>query len=52
MKKCVITRVGNMLADQQAPVMLRASKVPSSRLGRLFHYGCKSGLVPLKSLSR
>lgn len=25
-----------------APVMLRASTVPSSRLGRLFHYGCES----------
>jgi hypothetical protein len=26
---------------RQAPVTLRPSKVPSSRLGRLFHYGCQ-----------
>ncbi|WWD20079.1 hypothetical protein CI109_104553 [Kwoniella shandongensis] len=25
--------------DEESPVILRASKVPSSRLGRLFHYG-------------
>ena len=25
----------------QVPLVLRASKVPSSRIGRLLHYGCE-----------
>ncbi|KAL7424905.1 hypothetical protein Q5752_000592 [Cryptotrichosporon argae] len=28
-----------IVEEEDAPVVLRASKVPSSRLGRLFHYG-------------
>jgi len=29
----------------QTPVVMRASKVPSSRIGRLFHYGCKFAVL-------
>jgi hypothetical protein len=34
--------MGIGLTYYKAPVTLRASKVPSSRIGRLFHYGCES----------
>lgn len=27
--------------EEETPVILRASRVPASRLGRLFHYGCE-----------
>lgn len=34
------TCIANNLSTK-TPVILRASRVPASRLGRLFHYGCK-----------
>ena len=40
-----------LLTSAQPQVVLRPSKVPSSRIGRLFHYGCKS-FSPLPSTRR
>ncbi|OCF37032.1 Atypical/ABC1/ABC1-A protein kinase [Kwoniella heveanensis CBS 569] len=33
------TTISTQLEEEDTPVVLRASKVPSSRIGRLFHYG-------------
>ncbi|WVQ96220.1 hypothetical protein IAU59_003324 [Kwoniella sp. CBS 9459] len=33
------TTLSTRLEEEDTPVVLRASKVPSSRIGRLFHYG-------------
>lgn len=33
--------MGDPSSHPQTPVLLRAATVPSSRLGRLFHYGCE-----------
>ncbi|WWC93078.1 uncharacterized protein L201_008043 [Kwoniella dendrophila CBS 6074] len=37
--------------QEEAPVILRASKVPSSRLGRLFHYGSLAASLSIGAAS-
>lgn len=37
--------------EEESPVLLRASKVPSSRLGRLFHYGSLAASLSLGAAS-
>ncbi|WWC73448.1 uncharacterized protein I206_107418 [Kwoniella pini CBS 10737] len=41
----------SQLDDDDIPVVLRASKVPSSRLGRLFHYGSLAASLSIGAAS-
>ncbi|WWC65611.1 uncharacterized protein I303_108231 [Kwoniella dejecticola CBS 10117] len=45
------TSLKSQLDDDEVPVVLRASKVPSSRLGRLFHYGSLAASLSIGAAS-
>ncbi|WVF68685.1 hypothetical protein IAT40_003457 [Kwoniella sp. CBS 6097] len=45
------TTLSTQVEEEDTPVVLRASKVPSSRIGRLFHYGSLAASLSLGAAS-